>query len=286
MPSKISSVLVVAVFVLASCNLPLPGAAAEGTPTLSVEQVSGTSVALTMAFNLTAMAGSQTATPEPEPAEQATACFPQATATVDANIRSGPSTAYGVVGLLPNGGSARIAGRNNENTWWYIEFPGGAGGYAWIAGSVTTASCLPEVVQVVAAPPLPVVPTSEPEAEEEEEEAPPPAAKPDLVASAMQVWPNPATKGVPIDVQVKVTNQGDAPSGNFSVQWWSSWAVVGCNWSVPSLAPGESRDLQCTYTYSGWSTYTVKEDVDPGGLVDESNEGNNTREMQLQVKSP
>lgn len=287
---KISVILAIVATLLVSCNLPTLRSVTGDTSALSVEEISGTSVAATMAYKLTEIAGTQAAGADagaaaPEP--QAGPCSAQVTANVDANIRSGPSTAYSVVGLLPYGGTAPLAGRNSENTWWYIEFAGGSGGHAWIAGSVTTASCVPDALQVVAAPPLPVAPAVEEEPPPEEEEEPPPPApepKPDLVAADMQVAPNPAIKGVPLSVQVRVTNQGDAPSGNFSVQWWTSWAVVGCNWSVPSLAPGASKNLSCSYTYQGWSTYAIKEDVDPGNLVDESNEGNNTLEQQLQVK--
>lgn len=275
---------------LAVVNCNAPSAAPTKVPpeTQSVEDIAQTAIALTFAAQTSSAPPPTEAPPTAEATAQPTACSPIVTATTNANVRSGPGTDYAVVGSLPLGGTAAVAGRNDANTWWYIAFPGGAGGYAWIAGSVTTASCLPDVVAVIAAPPLPSAPAATEDTggeEEEEEEEPAPAAKPDLVASGMQVWPNPATKGEPIDVMVRVTNQGDAASGNFSVQWWATWAVVGCNWSVPSMAPGETRDLECSYTYSGWANYAIKEWVDPGGLVDESNEGNNTREATLQVQS-
>lgn len=95
---------------------------------------------------------SPTFTPTPPP----TACFPMVTATTNANVRSGDSTLYDIIGYLPTGGTAPIAGRNAANTWWYIEF---AGGHGWISQSVTVASCLPSVVAVVAPPPLPPTPT-------------------------------------------------------------------------------------------------------------------------------
>lgn len=91
-----------------------------------------------------------TSTPVP------TSCYPMITALTNANVRSGPSTDYDPpLGYLPAGGTAPLAGRNDANTWWYIEFAGGPGGHGWIAQSVTSASCLPAIVAVVAAPPLP-----------------------------------------------------------------------------------------------------------------------------------
>jgi subtilase family serine protease len=102
----------------------------------------------------------------------------------------------------------------------------------------------------------------------------------------MMVHPDPATKGVPIDVRVGVENRGNAAAGSFTVEWWSSSGKVGCDWVVASLAPGEAIDLDCTYTYNSWSTYTVKEVVDSGNTVAESNEGNNSRQDTLVVHSP
>jgi hypothetical protein len=106
----------------------------------------------------------------------------------------------------------------------------------------------------------------------------------DLVASGMQVRPNPATQGEPVTVQVKVTNQGTISAGTFTVQWWATWAVVGCTWNVLSLAPGASRALECTYTYPGWcNRYVMKEVVDPDYDVVESRKANNSRTATLRV---
>ena len=106
----------------------------------------------------------------------------------------------------------------------------------------------------------------------------------DLVASGMQVRPNPATQGEPIEVQVRVTNQGTISAGTFTVQWWATWAVVGCTWTVLSLAPGASRNLECTYTYPGWcNRYVMKEVVDPDNVVVEVREANNSRTATLRV---
>jgi hypothetical protein len=106
----------------------------------------------------------------------------------------------------------------------------------------------------------------------------------DLVASGMQVRPNPATQGEPMEVQVRVTNQGTISAGTFTVQWWATWAVVGCTWTVASLAPGASRTLECTDTYPGWNNgYLIKEVVDPDNAVAEVREANNSRTATLRV---
>jgi hypothetical protein len=98
----------------------------------------------------------------PPPTLPPTACSAFVTTTTNANVRTGPSsTDYpDPVGVIPTGGTAPLLGRNDANTWWYIAFAAGPGGHAWIAQSVTTAACLPAVVPVIAAPPVP--PTATP----------------------------------------------------------------------------------------------------------------------------
>jgi hypothetical protein len=148
-------VLIVGIF-LSGCNLPSNVAA----PEISAEDIASTAVAGVFTQQAAA-APSAPAAPAaaagavPQAVSQ---CNPTVTAITDANVRSGPSTDYGIVGNLPLGGVAPIAGRNDLMTWWFIQFAGGPGGYAWIAGSVVSTSCLPAVVQVVAAPPLPAAP--------------------------------------------------------------------------------------------------------------------------------
>jgi hypothetical protein len=90
------------------------------------------------------------------------ACKPAITTNTVANVRSGPGQVYGIIGSIPQGGTANVAGKNFDSTWWYIEFAGGNGGFAWIAGSVTSATCIPSTLASIAAPPTPIVPTDVP----------------------------------------------------------------------------------------------------------------------------
>lgn len=101
------------------------------------------------------MAASPTETFTPMPTE----CTPTVTTNTEANVRNGPGLVYGVIGLLPQGAVANIAGKSYDGTWWYIDFPAGEGGHAWIAASVTTATCVSSTLAVIAAPPAPVAPT-------------------------------------------------------------------------------------------------------------------------------
>lgn len=284
---------------LASCNLPV---SSEPLATVSPESPSvdavGTSVELTTVVRMTELAGSSvvslTDTPASTPTEtpteipSPTPCVPLVTASTIANIRSGPDTAYDAIGSLPAGGTAKITGRNDANTWWYIEFTGGNGGYAWIAGSVSTAACLPSSVPVVAAPPFPTSPpqTNTPESTEESSLPAPVAGMPDLVAGGMQYYPDPAKNNQPIAIQVKVTNNGTAPANQFKVVWLSNQSQAGCDWTVAGLGVGASQNLECNFTYNGnaSATYWVTLIVDSGNQIAELNEGNNSREAQLKVQ--
>jgi uncharacterized protein YgiM (DUF1202 family) len=92
----------------------------------------------------------QLATPEPPQS-------PMVTATVDANVRNGPGTDYSIVGMLTEGATAPVIGRNADSSWWQINYQGTT---AWIAGSVTTANTTAYNAPLASAPPPP--PTSTP----------------------------------------------------------------------------------------------------------------------------
>jgi hypothetical protein len=149
-------VLLIVGLLLSGCNLPSNVAA----PEVSSEDIASTAVAEVFTQQAAAAAPSATftATAVQAPVAQAGQCNPTVTATTDANVRAGDSTEYAVIGNLPNGGTAVVAGTNAAHTWWYIVFAGGPGGYGWISGSIVTTACLPAVVQVVVAPPLPQQP--------------------------------------------------------------------------------------------------------------------------------
>lgn len=293
MRTKALFILVILALLSASCNLPagnssVPSAQPPGStiiPEAGVDAV-GTSVALTAAVVLTQAAGSVvpptvmfTDTPAPTSTNTATItpCVPMVTATTNANVRSGPDIAYAVVGSLTQGGTALVTGRNDASTWWYIEY---GSSHAWIAGSVTAASCLPVSVQIVAAPPLPTVPSPT-------NTLPPPVAGlPDLVASGMQYWPDPARNNQPVAIQVKVTNNGTAPAGQFTVVWLSNQSLPGCSWTVSGLGIGASKNLECEFTYNGHPSadYWITLVVDARNQLVELDEGNNERDGTLLVR--
>lgn len=159
------------ILALLACNMPSPQQIGIAETALALVQT-GTAMALTVqaggpgpgaAIATSAAAPTvDTAPPTVVASLTPTACTAFVTANLNANVRTGPSTDYDPVGYLPAGGTAPIAGRNDANTWWYIAFAGGPGGHGWIAQSVTTAACVPAVVPVIAAPPLPPTLTPSP----------------------------------------------------------------------------------------------------------------------------
>lgn len=153
------SIIIIWILII-SCNLPA-AASASITETSTPTVISG---AATADVSLTPLTFTSTATTTINATQTliptATACMPNVTAPTPVNVRSGPGTVYEIIGVLVEGGSATVAGKNYEGTWWYIDFPSGIGGHAWVGGSVVNASCIPATLAIIAAPPTPVPPTA------------------------------------------------------------------------------------------------------------------------------
>jgi uncharacterized protein YgiM (DUF1202 family) len=82
-------------------------------------------------------------------------CTPQVTANTVINVRNGPGTIYSVIGSLNAGQPATVDAKNVEGTWWYILYPAASDGHGWVAGSVTTSSCVSASLPVIPASSLP-----------------------------------------------------------------------------------------------------------------------------------
>lgn len=279
--------IIMAIWLLAlSCNMPVATPQSTSEPTLSSQDIAATAVSVALTERADNEAASPTSQPPPPQATNAplatstnvptaTQCVATVTANTDVNIRTGPATAYDIVGYLPSGGTARVAGRSVDGTWWYIEFAGGPGGHAWIAGSVTTAACIPAALQVVAAPPLPTATFT-----------PTIVALPDLYVSEYEWSPVPPHMGVSFHIRIGIYNQGDTAAGAIHVQWWLSIHAPSpaCTWNIPSMAAHGGRILECDYIPAGWANYPSRVVADSSNMVLESDEGNNTRSAILQIQ--
>ena len=140
---------------IVACNLPAGGPATEEPSGKETETPTPTFTGIAPV--------AETPTPTPTPTPVATeACTPAITTNTNANVRSGPGQIYNIIGNIPQGGTAKVLGKSSDGTWWYIEFASGEGGHAWIAGSVTNATCIPNTLPIIAAPPTPILPTATP----------------------------------------------------------------------------------------------------------------------------
>jgi hypothetical protein len=115
---------------------------------------------------------SPTPEPTPTPAATPTPDFASVTSDSTVNLRSGPGTAFGTVGQLNAGQTARILGKNQDGSWWQIERSGADP--AWVVARlvstqgptdhVAVAENIPEAPQAVAAAAAPAAAAAAPAA--------------------------------------------------------------------------------------------------------------------------
>ncbi len=252
-----------------TCNLPT-GMAQPTSP--SSEDIANTAVVKAMTAQAsiapTTMAIEATTTPPPM-APTDTQCTAMITANMDANVRSGPGTAYEIVGYIPTGGTAVVAGRNDSNTWWHIQFAGGNGGHAWIAGSVVTPSCIPPSVQVVAAPPLP---TSPPPTNTETVSIPPLLiiTLPPLPVGDIELQSVFLSTSGEVIARVAVNPSGSL-SGNVTYKVWKDGSLQV---TTTKALPSGSIAYWTGVFVSG--THNIRIAVDTNNAFAETNEGNNS----------
>ena len=137
---------------VSACNMPTGAPANNGSAPNNSAAPTATFTTIAPVFSATPV------TPSPTAAE---ACKPSVTTSVVANVRSGPGQVYNVIGSIPQGSSANVAGKSYDGTWWYIEFAAGNGGFAWVSSTVTTPNCIPTTLASIVAPPVPVVPATD-----------------------------------------------------------------------------------------------------------------------------
>ena len=79
---------------------------------------------------------------------------------INVNVRTGPSTAFGIIGTIARGTQFDISGRNVENTWYQFCCVGGQTG--WIFASLVTVENAHLIAVAANIPPTPVPPTPVP----------------------------------------------------------------------------------------------------------------------------
>ncbi|HML23141.1 MAG TPA: SH3 domain-containing protein [Aggregatilinea sp.] len=77
------------------------------------------------------------------------------------NVRGGPSTAYGILGIASPGTVLPVTGRSSDGGWWQVMFNGMSG---WASAGLTTVQTMGDcsAVPIASAPPLPPTPIPSP----------------------------------------------------------------------------------------------------------------------------
>jgi uncharacterized protein YgiM (DUF1202 family) len=171
----------------------------------------------------------ETATPTLEPRATSTSepvdTTPKVTASNSSvNLRTGPGLNYDVMGVLPQGQSLEIVGRNDDSTWWQVAT---ADGLRWIAASVTTATNVDDGLPVVQPPPPPT-PTPVPATP-----TPAPASPPSSDAPSPQV-------NLPFDYGLQVDPDGDPGFNIGHIQTLGfHWIKVQMPWEEVQPSPSD-----------------------------------------------
>ena len=123
------------------------------SPLVSLNAVS--QQAATTASPPTPTAIPQTPTLPPSP----TAATPFLVALDDVNVRTGPATAYPIIGVLHKDQQAIITGKTLDASWWQIVFPLNTAGRGWVSALYVAAQNTAGVPVAQAPPPPTTTPT-------------------------------------------------------------------------------------------------------------------------------
>jgi uncharacterized protein YraI len=151
---------------------------------------------------------------------------PQATALVNAYVRTGPGSNYPAYGIATAGASGRVVGKSEDGQWWVVRLnPENVGaGYGWVEAKFTQASNT-EDVQTIATP-KPAVSAPPP---------PPPSGAPVAIAvEAVNVRSGPGTN-YPVLVVAPAGAAGEVSGKSADGAWWqvvisTDYTPTGSGW--------------------------------------------------------
>ena len=112
--------------------------------------------------------------------------------------------------------------------------------------------------------------------------------QPDLTVTALSLEPASPAVGAPVMVRITVANQSQAPAmTSVNVHWIASDVTKqpACSWTVAGFQAGQSREVTCKYNgYAAAGPIHSRAVVDPTGRVQESNETNNYKVIDVTVR--
>lgn len=196
---------------------------------------------------------------------------PVVTANTDANVRTGDSTAYPVVGSLLSGLQARLLGISSTGSgWYYIELSNGRRGF--ISPGIVTVAGNVAGLQRITPPPVPATPTP----------TRPPSTG-DAIANGIGFVPAEPRCNEAFQVQVNVTNIGSttfATGGTLSIRdvhIASGTTTATASATFPALTPGQNFVVAIPIVVGsfGGEDHQIIATVDSANQIAEENEGNN-----------
>jgi len=204
-PTEIARVIATTAPATATTAPPTATTAPTATPIPpTATPVPPTATSVPPTATATALPPTATATPAPT----ATSAPPALKVTADIlNIRSGPGTAYPVLGKLGRDAVVKLVGKSEDGKWWQIEVEEGKG---WVSADLATASGPIEGIAAVKAPPPPTA-------------APQPAAAAAAPAPAPAAAPRPSGGGY-FGYGIQIDPYGDRGAAVAAVQG------MGFNW--------------------------------------------------------
>jgi hypothetical protein len=88
--------------------------------------------------------------------------LPQISVSIPTNCRTGPGSAYPMVGALLVGKTVQVYARDPTGTFWYIENPDSPGQFCWVWGQYATITGLTYILPMYTPPPTPTATATPP----------------------------------------------------------------------------------------------------------------------------
>lgn len=156
--------------------------------------------------------------------------------TQSLNIRSGPGTAFPVIGVARLGDEGEIVGRSADGRWWAVAVPSAPGGVGWASADFVLATNAENVPVLQGPPPPPPTPT--------------PVPQPTPTPVPAQPTPTP-TADISFWADRTTINQGECATLSWSVQNVQAvWVYpLGANYAAfPQTGQGSQQVCPATTT--------------------------------------
>ena len=244
------------------------------------DDVAGLPLVPTLAASPTSLSGGATRPPLQATPTSIGSGEPTVTALTDANVRSGDDVSYPRVDSLLTGETARVLGISSFGSgWFYIETDSGRRG--WVAPSVVEFNGDIDDLTRFNPPPPPTPPATAT-----------PLTSANLQVTGIELRPAQPRCNQAFDILINVQNTGtgrSAASGTLSVndRHVRTGAIAGTTTGgFPALDPGASFVVVVTLTVTTYHSedHDVIIQLDTGGTVPETNEGDNSRSTRYNLR--